>query len=50
MLISTEGLILNHTRLGEDDLIVKILTKELGLVSFFVKRAKKVKLKNTCNH
>ena len=41
MVIDTEGIVLKHTLFGDNDIIVKILTKKLGLVSFIVKGGKK---------
>jgi len=41
MLIDTDGIVLKHTLFGDNDIIVQILTKKLGLVSFIVKGGKK---------
>ena len=43
MLINSEAIILNHTRFSERDLIVKVLTKKRGLISFLVKGGQKKK-------
>ncbi len=45
MLINSEGIVLNHTRFSENDLIVRILTKKKGLVSFLIKGGQKNKKK-----
>ena len=41
MVTDTEGIVLKHTLFGDNDIIVKILTEKLGLVSFIVKGGKK---------
>jgi len=43
MLINSEAIILNHIRFSERDLIVKVLTKKRGLISFLVKGGQKKK-------
>ncbi len=45
MLINSEGIVLNHVRFLENDLIVRILTKQKGLVSFLIKHGQKKKKK-----
>ena len=45
MLIKSEGIVLNCMLFSEKDLIVKILIKDIGLVSFLVKRGLKNKKK-----
>ena len=45
MLVNTQGIVLNHILFGDNDLIVKVLTKEVGLMSFLVKRGRKNKIK-----
>ena len=37
MLIDTDGIALKQTLFGDNDIIVKILTQKLGLISFMVK-------------
>ena len=49
MLINSEAIILNHIRFSERDLIVKVLTKKRGLISFLVKGGQK-KRKTICNN
>ncbi len=41
MIVDTDGIVLKHTLFGDNDIIVKILTEKLGLVSFMVKSGKK---------
>ena len=51
MLVKSEGIVLNCILFSEKDLIVKILTKDIGLVSFLVKkRTKKKKIFSTINN
>lgn len=45
MLTASQGIVLNHIRFSENDLIVKILTKKKGLLSFMVKGGQKKKKK-----
>ncbi len=45
MLINSEGIVLNHIRFLENDLIVRVLTKKHGLVSFLIKRGQANKKK-----
>ena len=45
MLIHSEGIVLNHIRFAENDLIVRILTKQKGLISFLIKNGLKKKKK-----
>ena len=43
MLINSGGIVLNHIRFSENDLIVQILTQKKGLVSFLIKGGQKNK-------
>ena len=43
MLVKSEGIVLNCILFAENDLIVKVLIKDIGLVSFLVKRGLKTK-------
>ena len=43
MLVKSEGIVLNCILFAENDLIVKVLIKDIGLVSFLVKRGLKNK-------
>lgn len=45
MLINSEGIVLNHIRFSENDLIVRILTKKRGLICFLIKSGQKTKKK-----
>lgn len=45
MLISSGGIVLNHVRFSENDLIVRVLTEKMGTVSFLVKSGQKNKKK-----
>jgi len=45
MLTETQGIVLNHVRFSENDLIVKILTEKKGLLSFLIKGGQKNKRK-----
>ena len=45
MLVKSEGIVLNCILFSEKDLIVKILIKDIGLVSFLVKKGLKNKKK-----
>ena len=45
MLTETQGIVLNHVRFSENDLIVKILTEKKGLLSFLIKSGQKNKKK-----
>ena len=45
MLINSEGVVLNHIRFSENDLIVRILTKKKGLICFLIKSGQKTKKK-----
>ena len=45
MLVKSEGIVLNCILFAENDLIVRILIKDIGLVSFLVKRGLKNKKK-----
>ena len=45
MLVKSEGIVLNCILFAENDLIVKVLIKDIGLVSFLVKRGLKNKKK-----
>ncbi len=45
MLINSEGIVLNHIHFSENDLIVRILTKQKGLISFLIKNGLKKKKK-----
>ena len=41
MTVDSNGIVLKHTLFGDNDIIVKILTENLGLISFMVKGGKK---------
>jgi len=41
MITDTDGIILKQTLFGDNDIIVKILTKKLGVISFMVKGGRK---------
>lgn len=45
MIVKSEGIVLNCILFAENDLIVKVLIKDIGLVSFLVKRGLKNKKK-----
>lgn len=45
MLTETQGIVLNHVRFSENDLIVRILTEKKGLLSFLIKSGQKNKKK-----
>ena len=49
MITDTDGIVLRQTLFGDNDIIVKILTKKLGVISFMVKSGRKSKKKNTYN-
>ena len=50
MTVDSNGIVLKHTLFGDNDIIVKILTENLGLISFMVKGGKKVIKENTFSH
>ena len=41
MIIDTVGIALKHTLFNDDDIIVRVLTKKMGVVSFFVRGGRK---------
>ena len=43
MLTKSHAIILNHIRFAENDLIVKVLSKKKGLLSFLIKNGQKKK-------
>ena len=45
MLTTSQGIVLNHVRFAENDLIVRVLTKKKGLLSFIIKHGQKNKKK-----
>ena len=45
MITDTDGIVLRQTLFGDNDIIVKILTKKLGVISFMVKSGRKSKKK-----
>ena len=45
--ITTDGVVLKETSIGESDRVVTILSRELGIIRAFVTGAKKVGSKNS---
>ncbi len=48
MQINTDGLVIKETSTGENDRIVTVLTKDLGIVRAFANGAKKIKSRSQC--